>query len=53
MAFVKVGDAEKINAFFDEDKVVICSKCGKILDTLQISADQNAPICTCEKDDEQ
>ena len=53
MAFVKVGDAEKINTFFDNDKVLVCDKCGKALSTLHITAEQNEPICDCEEDDEQ
>jgi hypothetical protein len=53
MSFIKSGDAQKIDAVFDDDKAIICDKCGKTITTIQITADQNEPICTCEdKDDE-
>jgi hypothetical protein len=53
MAFVKVGDVESITAFLDDDKVSTCDKCGKILDTIKVTAEQNEPVCSCEdKDDE-
>jgi len=53
MSFVKVGDVENITAFFDDDKVITCDKCGKTLNTLQITAEQNEPVCTCEETDEE
>jgi len=53
MSFIKTGDSEKIDAFFDDEKVIVCDKCGKTIDTIKIGIDQNEITCDCEeKDDE-
>lgn len=52
MAFIKTGDAESIDAFFDDKKIMTCDRCGKALNTICLTDEQNEPICTCEDKDD-
>jgi hypothetical protein len=47
MAFMKTGDEIPITSFLDDEKAVVCDKCGKNKNALKLGA-ENEIVCECE-----
>jgi len=53
MAFIKNGDAIKINNIIDNDEILKCTKCGKEINTLKIEQNKNEAVCDCDLENEE
>jgi hypothetical protein len=47
MAFVKTGDVTPIDSFLDDEKALVCDKCGRNKNALKLGT-ENEIVCECE-----